>query len=231
MATIKEKLAALGSPIRKLTIVSRDGDTQVDFWYRRPTSYKDRILREAMSEEYASAIKKLKEVPPDGESKASEFHKSFVLLGAEKCARIVVNSDFRAIRADSIRTLGIEEPESSKTQEHDDWWNELEPILKTNMDSANSAMQDLGIEELASRCLEIQLNTSAQERAYEVYRLNLVLDSVYDKSEDGEYVPVFETRDEIEQTLPADIIEDLSNLIAEEVRKARDFPLKDRATT
>jgi len=231
MSSVKEKLAALGSPTRRLTIASRDGTQEVDFWYRRPTSFKDRILREAMSEEYASAVKKIKEVPEGGESKAAEFKKGFVTLGEEKCSRIVVNSDFRAIRADSIRTLGIEEPDQKDTEAHDEWWTQLEPILKTNMEEATKAMLSLGIDDLAGRCLEIQINTSAQERAYEIYRLNLVLDSVYDKAEDGSFVPVFETRDEIEQTLPGDIIEDLSNMIAEEVKKARDFPLRSAATS
>jgi hypothetical protein len=229
MASIKEKLSLLGRNVREITLKSRDGEQEVKVFYQRPTSIKDRLLREDMKEKYDEAYAEFHKEGPDGKSKYQSLFDEFTKLGSEKTARYIVFKDLGPIRSASVKELGEEEPDDKASKEDKDaYWAKLEPVIEANVNSsiADMATQDVSI--LAEAAVTKELSDMAQRRAMGTYSMHLIMDSIKQEVEGkkDEYESVFTSVEEIEELLPEETITDLAIMINDEVRKAREIPLK-----
>ena len=238
MATLKDKLSALGRGVRELTLMSRDGSESVTVFYQRPTSIKDRMLRESMKEEFDKAVVDFFTVTPDGKSKHQLLIEQFTRLGSEKLSRFIVLKDVKAIRAMSIRELGEEEPPTTADQAiKDEYFERLKPVFQANIDQSIAELAKEPLDVLAESATESEKQDVARERAFKIYSKHLIMDSILEEVEEngtkvpGRYTQVFKTVAEIEEYLPEESIDDLAEMINEEVRKAREAPLKSVATS
>lgn len=224
MSTLKEKLSRLGRPLRKLPI-SIDGEV-VEVTYQRPTAVKDEMLRESMREEYENAMKAFKTAPQDGKSVDEAYRSEFQRLGQEKVVDYLIGRELKVYADEATRNLGRERPaEDADEAIKKLWFDEWKPIFDGVIDAARVEFNKEDGTALIDRAVESQLDQMAKDRAFEIYRRRLILDSIYD-DENGQLVPVFTAEKEIDEVLAVDTINELGRMISEEVAKAREVPLK-----
>jgi hypothetical protein len=234
MASIKEKLSQLGRPMVEKKIMSRDETQELTVWYQCLTTLRERILREAMKEQYELSINRLKmDKQSDGMSLYDKWKLEFEAVGVEKCARFIVASDAASIRTDTLREMSREPltPGSSKEDEAE-WIAEFTPIFERLVEENVDAIKDSPIGELAEKAVELQIESQANKEANDQYRLRLIQESLLepDETTPGKYKFIFDDAEEVESLLAPSTIEDLSSEIAEEVRKTRERPLKSAST-
>jgi hypothetical protein len=230
MASIKDKLSALGRPIVEKKVMSRDETQELTVWYQCLTTLSERILREAMKEQYELSISRLKEDKQgDGTSLYDKWKKEFEAVGAEKCARFIVASDAPSIRADTIREMSREPlAPGSSPEDEKEWIAEFTPIFERLVEENVNAIKETPIDELAEKAVSLQIETQANKEAMDQYRLRLIQESLLepDEANPSKYKLIFDSAEEVEALLAPSTIDDLSAQIADEVRKTRERPLK-----
>jgi hypothetical protein len=237
MASIKDKLSQLGRPVKKISLTSRDGSQELDVYYQCLTTLKERILREAMREEFEKSIAEFKQVK-EGQvlSVYETWKKEFEGIGAEKCAKFIVASDRMAIRAETIRLMTREPLAEGATKEDEEAWiAEFTPIFEQQVEESVAAVKEsASLEELAEKAVNINVETEANKYAYDIYRMRLIQESILEPELDAndkelsppKYKLVFSNPKEVEELLSTETIDSLSAKITEEVRQAKTLPLK-----
>ena len=117
--------------------------------------------------------------------------------------------------------------EGATKEEEEAWVAKFTPIFERLVEENIEAMKENSLEELAAKCVDIQTDTQANKVAYDVYRLNLIQQSILepDDANPGKHKLVFDTPEEVEEMLSPGTIDMLSDRIAEEVRQEKNIPL------
>lgn len=236
MASVKDKLSQLGRPMVEMKLMSRDETQEISVWYQCLTTLNERILREAMREQFDVAVLSFKVVKPgDTISLYARWLKEFEDVGLDKCAKFIVASDRIAIRAEAIREM--DKPPVLETATEDEkaaWIAEFSPIFERLVEENVAAMKDNELSALAEKAVDLQITEQANKVAYDIYRLRLIQESILEPitKDDGTiiepvtYKKVFDSSDEVEKLLAPSTIDDLSTKISDEVRLAKSIPLK-----
>lgn len=223
---LREQLGNLNRQYRAIEIPSADGESSVTAYYRRPAAAEDKESGKSYDEEFKAAKAGLHAAENDEPSAYQRFETMFSEDKPEHSINAILNGMAADLRRAAVMELELTPPaDGASKAEIAEFVDKIRPTYERMLEAERANLQEYPADILARRAAEQKVYGIATERATDVFTRRLVAQSLYERTEAGEYSLLFSDADEVARELDSDTIATIVRKINAEVARSRSGPL------